>query len=448
LIALEKLNTTLFQLAERYLSTHALAKSGIVGIGVAIRSFGAYLGRPAAIDDLDHETVGGWLDSTAGRHTETTIRGYRQRIMTLWHFAAEEKLTAAPPASTLAPPPPRIEPIPDPRSPVARQLDSSIRDYVGQYRLEHDIKPQSASAMLAVVGKFERYLGRAATLADFTAPAVNGWLADLRDRVGIESVYGYRRTLLILWRAAHVDGLVGEFPSRVKRIKRPERVIDGWDATQMGKLLAACDTLRGAIRGLRIGTAEQWLASERRTWREESSRETRHGATVYMQIDRRAYFRALFSVLWDTGVRLGDVLRIEPAWIQRQSDGSGAFTLVQSKVGRRINRTLRPETMRDIDATLPPERKLLFPLWSHRENFYKTVRLIVKTAGLTGTMKFIRRGSASEVEKLAPGCGKLHLGHSPKSVGLFEQSYAVWRICGRTAPLPPAIVPIVTEGGA
>ncbi len=441
----------LTELASRYLATHPVGRQTRVQFGTAVRSFEQCIGRYATVDDLQAETLEAWLTALDGSRSESTILHYRQRLTSLWHFAAEEQLCSGPPASPPAPPPPHPEPIPDRRPAHRRQFESSLRDYVDQYRIDHDIKRSSVQSLLAVVSKFEAYLQRTATLSDLTAHVVNSWLASLRDSIAVESIYGYRRLLLTLWRAAHLDELVDEYPNRVRRIKRPERVIDGWDVQQMGQLLAACDKLSGVIRGIKTGAVENWVCRDRHKWGEEKgSRQTRHDGVVYMQIDRTAYFRAFFLTLWDTGVRLGDVLSIERAWITRQPDGSGRFAMIQAKVGRRIERVLRPETLAAIEATFPPERKLLFPIWCCGENFHKALRSIVKLAGLTGTSKFIRRGSSSEVEKHNPGCGKLHLGHSPKSAGLFEQSYAVQRICARTAPLPPAIVPapVAEIGGA
>ncbi len=444
---------TLFQLFDCYFRTHMLSKTNRVSTGVAIRSFEEHLGRTATTADLNPEAFNKWLESLFERNTERTIEGYGRRVKTLWYFAIEDGLTTVePPGGIPSPPPPnRWKPVPAvddvPKTGTARDME--LREYVQHYRRDHEIKQSSVQSLNAVVARFSRYLGRQALLADLAAPQVNQWLASMHGKGSPETAYGYRRMLLTLWRAAHLDGFVAEYPHRVRRIKRPDRIVEGWDAGQMAKLLAACDHLRGAIRGVRIGNVEEWFGSDRgRPWRTVESEERQNGNATYLQIDKRAYFRAMFLVAWDSGLRLGDVFSIERSWIERQPDGSGRFAIVQSKVGRRIDRFLRPETMQAIDAMFPPERKLLFPLWCFREAFYRVVKRIVKRAGLSGTMRWIRRGSASEVEKASPGCGKLHLGHSPKSVGLFEQSYAVMRICGRTAPLPPAIVPIKPKGGA
>lgn len=88
-----------------------------------------------------------------------------------------------------------------------------------------------------------------------------------------------------------------------------------------------------------------------------------------------------------------------------------------------------------------PGQRLICPLWCCREAFFRSFKRLAKRAGLpNATTKWIRRGSASEMERLASGAGPAHLGHSRGSGdAIFRQSYRVAKICDRDLPMPPPI---------
>ena len=149
---------------------------------------------------------------------------------------------------------------------------------------------------------------------------------------------------------------------------------------------------------------------------------------------RRLYWRTFISASWFTGLRLSDVLSIERQWVGRD----GKFTVVQQKTGRSLERQLPLAVLAEIDEMRGAGPGRIWPLWQRTEReLFREFQTLVALAGLRGTIKWLRRGGASEVERLQPGAGMRHLGH--KTGGLFERCYRVDAIVRRDVPMPPGI---------
>ncbi len=130
----------------------------------------------------------------------------------------------------------------------------------------------------------------------------------------------------------------------------------------MGRLLAAADQLRGFFRGTRI--------------------------------ERRLWWRAFLLTAWYTGLRLGDVLAIRFDSIAPTPDGGGRLTVVMNKTGDAIHRVLPASAMQAVLASMATSpREICFPLWVNRRHFYRAANALIHSAGLRGTIKWIRRGS-------------------------------------------------------
>ena len=113
----------------------------------------------------------------------------------------------------------------------------------------------------------------------------------------------------------------------------------------------------------------------------------------------------------------------------------------------------QPETVDAIKLTFPPNRELLFP-WPHCDRHFSNMfTQIVKAAGIRpGTLKWLRRASATAVEAEQPGAAMAHLGH--RTPGLAYQSYVDPRQLGFNRASPPKLTENVgldhvqPEGGA
>lgn len=272
------------------------------------------------------------------------------------------------------------------------------------YALTRDVSRRTIKdAYRSGVMSLCRFLGRSAELKDFNPVTINQWIAWALDKVSRDTAHSYRRYLLTLWRAAVDADLVVVTPRKIRPIRRAEKIVEGWSAEDVSLLVVACDALEGTMP--KIG------------------------------LSRRLYWRTFISAAWFTGLRLGDILAIR----REQIDAVGRLSVVQHKTGRVVMRAVPLPIVQEIDAMRGTSPGPVWPLWqaTYRE-LLREFKSLAAAAGLRGTIKYLRRGSSSECERLQPGAGARHLGHAPGST-VFAKSYEVQRIVRPCVVLPPPI---------
>lgn len=272
------------------------------------------------------------------------------------------------------------------------------------YRLNHDIADTTFAQLVTVAKLVTRFAGGAFDTSELTGDFLNRFLV-ARKAAGLapRTVRGNRTCAMMLWKEAHE---IGEAPpvGRVRVVKVPALVPVAFTLDEIRQLIASCAHLRGTFRRF--------------------------------PIRRRIYFESLVECAYDSGLRLGDLLSLERAWIWP----GGFLSVVQAKTRNTIRVQLRDTTLAKIDECMAdwPGRALIWPQFAERKRLYEYVRRLVKVAGVRpGTLKWIRRSSASYVEAMHPGCGAAHLGH--RTSGIAEQFYFDPRIVRPFRPLPPPL---------
>lgn len=274
---------------------------------------------------------------------------------------------------------------------------------LAEYERSRVISAGYAYQLRLTVESFSSFLKRAALKTDLNRDTVNDWLLSL-ERAGTSprTLRGQRGNLLCLWRDACDNDRSLAAPYKIRNPKIPEQIIDGFSAADVKQLLEACEHMQGCFRGSRM--------------------------------PRRLYWRSFLLFSWDTALRLGDVLSVERSWIWP----GGFISIVQSKTGEAIRKQLSPATIAAIATQMDgQDRALIWPLWGRREAFFTAFRSLVESAGLNGTSKWLRRGSATAVELIKPGAAMAHLGH--KTPGLAQKHYLIRRLLPMDGVQPPAI---------
>lgn len=281
----------------------------------------------------------------------------------------------------------------------------TLREYARAYCLQRELAQGSVSQIFFTLGHLERYSGHQLLVSELSDELVNLFLEQLQAEGRSPFTRRSKRaTILCVWRAAAEDGHV-EPPGKVRVVKKPDRVIRAYTTRDMKRLLEAARIQRGQLP--KIGIA------------------------------RRVWWESFLLTYWDTALRVSDLLRIERGWI----DWSGVVELVQKKTSNARRAQLRPETIEAIDRTMSQgePRAVIWPLWGRREALYATFARLRCEAGLPpdSSSKWIRRGSASAIEAVAPGTAWKHLGHS--APGLDREAYLDRSICDPPPRLPPPI---------
>lgn len=258
-----------------------------------------------------------------------------------------------------------------------------LPEYVASYLLANDVSLRTADDYKWIAGYFDRETEL--RLDDFSAAKINAFLVMLKDRGWKPaSLRGLRTKLLVLWRAAYRDGFTDNQPDadRIRRIRVPAPNPQGLTREQTEQLVAWCQVnMRRKMRLVPVPAGD--------------------------------YLAALFLFLWSSGMRLGDALSMEFAWI------SPTITYRQSKTGRWNRSTLSPATLAAIEA-IRTERALIWPRpGKSRTALYRLIRRAFAGAGLEGTSKRIRQGVAENVYLNGGDPGRA-LGHVPGSRVAFK----------------------------
>jgi integrase len=223
----------------------------------------------------------------------------------------------------------------------------------------------------------------------------------------IEEVSGFtvkteRSICLTLWCWAYQQGLVEEAPRGVVKLKAKRKPTKAWTIEQVRRLLDACD---------RAGKRPMWSGA-----------------------NPRDFLRCWVLLAYECGARMGDVFSFRAD----QIDGD-ALAWTQSKTGDPLTRTLTPACLEAVHKMLAksPDGRILGWACSPRQAMRRMQELL-KSCGMEGSSKWLRRSGATHCEMQQAGAGRLHLGH--RSAGLFESNYCDWSQLRTKTPKTPALV--------
>ncbi len=282
-----------------------------------------------------------------------------------------------------------------------------LQEYVSRYELSRDVTADYIEQLAIACKRLEQFSGKQLDLCDLNDDLVNRWLMHLKEFQAPQTARNKRRAVLTIWKAASDEGFCKPH-GKIRSVKVPEKIVEGWSASEASKLLATAAEMKGNQR--KVGVPK-WL-----------------------------YWTSFIMAAWDSALRLGDLLQLERRDIWPAPNGAGTLCIVMRKTGRQIHLTLRPATMQAIDASMAHggKRCLIWPLGGHREAWYRQFGRLVAKAGLVGTSRYLRRGASSEAEAVNPGAGPRLLGHRDNGE-TFRQHYLVGKICQTQVPLPPPI---------
>ena len=273
------------------------------------------------------------------------------------------------------------------------------------YALQHEIRPETQRQYEIAVRLFERWSGGPVSLLELDPLRVSAWLRDLSASRAPSTVRAKRVQVMLLWRSAADDGLCPPPLRRVRSVRVPQPDPVAWTHAEAGQLLAACSRL------------QRWHPCGLR---------------------RSAWFALAVRVAWDTGLRWGDLTALR---VDQITEG-GLVRLQQSKVRRPLLCRLSPSTLAAVRQTVAAcPREGLLPWGGSHETFSQQVAHLVRLAGVRrGTWKWLRRGSATDVELAEAGSATAFLGHRPGS-RVAAVNYLDQEILGVNRRLPRELMP-------
>lgn len=127
-----------------------------------------------------------------------------------------------------------------------------VIDALNSLLVEHDLEHTTQLQHKRAVRRFSEYLGRPATLDDLTLETINQWIIWLGEKKKLSpgSVLNHRSSIVRIWNyCADTLGTVGECPTRrIRRPKRPARIVRAWTLSELELLLTAAKDLPGRLR--------------------------------------------------------------------------------------------------------------------------------------------------------------------------------------------------------
>jgi integrase len=285
---------------------------------------------------------------------------------------------------------------------IDKARQDSLAALLDRYRLEHDIARSSSRYLGYVLAYFETWLGRPAVLDDLNDDTVNQWIvALLASDLARSTVKGYRRGLVTLWRSAYENSLVEHLPRRVRYVKVPSSTPTAWKQDELRLLLDAAAELPRRFRRSRVPMAK--------------------------------FFRAFILTGFHSGLRFGDLrsLRFDDI------DDKGRMQVVMHKTGDVLSCVLPAEVLTAIAGIRKPKRLRVFGDVACRSITTEIFKGLVRKAGLSGSIKWLRRSAATHLETVSPGSAKAFLGH--RTSGLADRHYIDHSIVNAEKPTPPKI---------
>lgn len=283
-----------------------------------------------------------------------------------------------------------------------------LTDYVDRYRLGHDVEFGTVGQLRNAARLLTRFAGGSLPVQKLSGDLVNRWLLARRDAgLSPETVRSNRTSILMLWRSAADEGLVGQ-PERICRIKRRDRVIRAFTSDELLALLRAADAMPGNYR--------------------------------LHKVPKRLYMRSFILAAYETGLRLSDMLLIrrKDIWWP-DSKGTAILSLVQTKTGHSHRVHLRESTMREVDACARAGTPHEY-IWGTvtKRHFFVRMKRLCESAGIVGSSKLIRRSGASYVAReLGEAAATRFLGH--RSPELARRNYLDNTIVVQSVPMPPPL---------
>lgn len=262
-----------------------------------------------------------------------------------------------------------------------RSLAEFFRSVYRPLRLP-DGAPRTLEQYRYALNNMAKVLGHEATLCDLTDETVASLVSWHIDRGNSPATAnGDRKRIVALWNFAAKRGLVSDWPN-VPKLKEPIREPQAWSQQEISRLFAACRAMPGRISGI---LAWRWWAG-------------------------------LHWVLWETGERIGAILRL--TWNDYDPEGWLLVRAEYRKGGREDKLSkLSGKATAALDAIRLPKRELIFPWDRASTHLWNRYRLVLKRAGLPigrrNMFHRMRRSVASHYEARGGNATEL-LGHADR----------------------------------
>jgi integrase len=288
----------------------------------------------------------------------------------------------------------------DEKNPMFWKKRFRLMDWLNTYASERSLRFESKRQFEISVELFLQFVKKDFFVDQFNENLLSDFVRHYSRKVSPTTARNKRTALLALWRSASDAGHCSPPSRRVQSVRVQHQPVQAWRVDQVREIIHQCRQLkRNHTCGLR----------------------------------RFDWWEVAVRVAWDSGLRWGDQMQLNVSAIT----ADGGTSIVQSKTNRVVYFRLSESTLAVLHRTLEEcPRALVTPWDCSQQSFNDQFRRIVRNSGVqAGTWKWLRRGSATDVESNHPGCGAAHLGHVPGSP-IAERHYFDQTILQRDSVSP------------
>lgn len=265
------------------------------------------------------------------------------------------------------------------------------------YLDHHDFSRDYSRSLIRVAESFDSYC-RFPPAKD--SSLFNGWLKSLP--VSNTTKINYRRMLVTLLKWGNRYDLCDYDTDLIPRVKQKKLPTIAWTEKEVLKLYKSATHCN---KRFKTGCPE------------------------------RLYWQTFILVGYETGIRLGDLLTLTHDRVR-----GNRLYITHSKTGVASAKRITKYATRCVNKMIYLSTDDTVLGWAlSRKYVTKKFASLVRNAGLSGTIKYLRRSGATHCEKHQPGSASRFLGHI-SGQALARRNYIDWTQLSESIPRPPALM--------
>jgi len=253
--------------------------------------------------------------------------------------------------------------------------------YAAHYVAQNDGSSGYLNQLRWTISALEKQTGRRLRIDELSVELISNYVIAERDKLSPATRRSRRNMLYRLVKAAARDRHLPDRPAIPDRdslahVKVPSPIPQAWSIDQVRRLLHFAEQLRGHYQS---------------------------------GVRKSNYWRAWIRCGWDLGWRGCDLRQLRWAWIA----GDGSVVVRQQKSAKANYGRLRKDAMESLDDMRLADPVFALPMWCTLPVWRRLAQRLVASAGLPGTIGWLRHSASTNCELHNPKKGYLFAGNTP-----------------------------------
>ena len=273
-------------------------------------------------------------------------------------------------------------------------------EIAAKYVMHHDLSRDYQRSLNRVAESFDSYFYCRIPSASLDSSLLLGWLKSLP--VSNTTKINYRRMMITLLKWGYRNNLCGYHNDMFPVVKQKSKPTIAWTQKEVIRLFRQATLCTGTFQ---TGCSE------------------------------KLYWQTFILIGYETGIRFGDILGLSVEQVR-----GNRLYITHSKTGVASAKLISKDATAHLYKMINISTDDTVLGWAlSRKHVSLKFRRLVRRAGLTGTIKYLRRSGATHCEQAQPGSATRFLGHI-SGQALARRSYIDWAQLSESIPRPPALM--------